>query len=149
VRPIGSKAGYGIERIKVLLVDDHAMVREGLKSILMGYPDLEVVGEAGDGEEAVTLAGEVAPHVIVMDVNMPKMDGIEATRRITCAYPDIVVIGLSVNATAHVAEGMKVAGALTLLTKESAAESLYYTIKRAAARPDRLPRIQQESLPFN
>jgi CheY-like chemotaxis protein len=80
---------------------------------------------------------------------MPHMDGLEATRRIKSAYPGIIVIGLSVNATAQVAEGMKVAGALTLLTKESAAESLYHTIKRAAARPDLSSRIQQESLPFN
>lgn len=150
VRPTGAKAGSQKERIKVVLVDDHAMVREGLKSILMGYPDIDVVGEAGHGEEAVALAGQVAPHVMVMDVNMPKMDGIEATRRITCAYPGIIVIGLSVNATAQVAEGMRVAGALTLLTKESAAESLYHTIKQAAAKPDRLSsQVQQESLPFS
>jgi PAS domain S-box-containing protein len=135
--------------IRVMLVDDHAMVREGLKSILLGYADVDVVGEAGDGEQAVELAGRVMPDVIVMDVNMPNMDGIDATRRIAELYPGIGVIGLSVNATPQVAEAMSHAGARTLLTKESAAESLYLTIKRVADAEDGLSsQTAQESLPF-
>jgi PAS domain S-box-containing protein len=136
--------------IRVLLVDDHAMVREGLKSVLSGYPDIDVVGEGGNGEEATALARELDPHIVVMDVNMPKMDGIEATRRITQDSPGIIVVGLSVNASSHVAEAMRAAGAATLLTKESAADLLYQTIKTAVAKAD-LPQRStpaQETLPF-
>ncbi|HEU4683234.1 MAG TPA: PAS domain S-box protein [Nitrospira sp.] len=116
-------------RIRVLLVDDHAMVREGLRTLLNAYPEIEVVGEAGNGEDAIEVTRHLLPDVVVMDVNMPKMDGIEATKHITQLLPASVVIGLSVNASAHMQAAMKAAGALTLLTKESAAESLYRTIK--------------------
>lgn len=134
--------------IRVLLVDDHAMVREGLRSILLGYADIDVVGEAGNGEEAIELARQLSPHIIVMDVNMPKVDGIEATRRIRQDRPDTVVIGLSVNTSPQVADAMKEAGAVTLLTKESAAELLYQTISRAASGSD-LPIIESQApLPF-
>jgi PAS domain S-box-containing protein len=119
----------GTSVIRVLLVDDHAMVREGLRTLLNEYPEIDVVGEAGNGEEAVDRAKYLLPNVIIMDVNMPKMDGIEATRRIMKALPGSAVIGLSVNASPHMQQVMKAAGALTLLTKESAAESLYHTIK--------------------
>lgn len=136
------------KRIRVLLVDDHAMVREGLKSVLSGYSEIEVVGEAGNGEEAIQMADDLAPNVIVMDVNMPKVDGIEATRRIRYERPDIIVIGLSVNASNHVADAMKAAGAATLLTKESAAELLYHTITNAASRSDLPIASPQEPLPF-
>ena len=115
--------------IRVLLVDDHAMVREGLRTLLNEYPEINVVGEAGNGEDAVNQAKRLLPHVIIMDVNMPQMDGIEATRRITKALPGLAVIGLSVNASPQMQQVMKAAGALTLLTKESAADSLYHTIK--------------------
>ncbi len=135
-------------RIRVVLVDDHAMVREGLKSVLSAYDDIEVVGEAGNGEEAVERARELAPHVIVMDVNMPKVDGVEATRRITQDHHDMIVIGLSVNASDHVSLAMRDAGAVTLLTKESAAELLYRAITKAVAKCD-LPAVSaQESLPY-
>ncbi|HJT20471.1 MAG TPA: PAS domain S-box protein, partial [Nitrospira sp.] len=116
-------------QIRVLLVDDHAMVREGLRTLLNGYPEIEVVGEAGDGEAAIEEARRLLPHVVVMDVNMPRMDGIEATRHITRLLPGSAVIGLSVNASHHMQAAMKAAGGRTLLTKESAAESLYLTIK--------------------
>jgi len=134
--------------IRVLLVDDHAMVREGLRSILRGYADINVVGEAGNGEEAIERAKELSPNVIVMDVNMPKLDGIEATRRIRHDCPDTAIIGLSVNASQQVVDAMKEAGALTLLTKESAAELLYQTIARTARRPSSPFEDSQEPLPF-
>src|SRR5215217_1902774 len=73
--------------VRVLLVDDHAMVRQGLRSVLDGYADLDVIAEAGDGEEAVNLAHLLGPDVIVMDVNLPRLDGIEATKRILLARP--------------------------------------------------------------
>jgi CheY-like chemotaxis protein len=117
--------------IRVLLVDDHAMVRQGLRSVLDGYLDVEVVGEACDGHEAVNSVGPLRPHVVVMDLNMPKLDGIEATRLITTRYPDVAVIGLSVNATAQNEAAMIEAGAALLLTKEAAVDRLYEAIQQA------------------
>ena len=70
------------EKIHILLADDHAVVRQGFKMILAAQPDMEIVGEAGNGREAVELAGTLQPDVIVMDVAMPELNGIEATRRL-------------------------------------------------------------------
>ncbi|HNV31572.1 MAG TPA: response regulator transcription factor, partial [Nitrospira sp.] len=112
------------------LVDDHEMVRQGLRSVLDNYEDLEVIGEAGDGESAISIAAALKPDVVVMDVNMPRIDGIEATRRIVSAQPDIVVIGLSVQNEHHVEEAMTRAGAAVFVTKERAAGQLYEAIVR-------------------
>lgn len=94
--------------IRVLLVDDHTMMRQGLRSIVTAYDHFEVVGEAGDGAEAVELAQRLNPDVVVMDINMPKMDGITATQRIKANQPAIVVIGLSVNQSADTEQKMVV-----------------------------------------
>ena len=118
-------------RIRILLVDDHVMVRQGLRSLLDGYGDLDIIGEAGDGEEAVSLALELKPDLIVMDVNLPRLDGIEATKRIRKDLPATVVVGISVNQAEHVMYAMKEAGAAAFLTKESAADQLYETIGAA------------------
>ena len=114
--------------VRVVLVDDHAMVRQGLRSILDSYEDITIVGEAGNGADAVNLARELKPHVVVMDLNMPIMDGIEATRRIKEACPSIIVIGLSVRNDREAEEAMRQAGASGYLTKESAAEQLHQAI---------------------
>lgn len=82
-------------KIKILIADDHAVVREGTRQILAQEPDLEVVAEAADGEEAIRLAGEYKPDVAIMDIAMPKCDGIEATRKIKGLYPGIAVLILS------------------------------------------------------
>jgi DNA-binding NarL/FixJ family response regulator len=89
---------------------------------------VQVVGEAVDGEEAVRLTEQLRPGIVVMDINMPKMNGIEATREITARYPNIIVIGLSVNAGHDNHHAMTRAGAATLLTKEAAVEQLYQTM---------------------
>jgi CheY-like chemotaxis protein len=115
--------------LRVLLVDDHAMMRQGLQSVLDSYADVEVVGVAGDGEEALALADKLRPTVVVMDINMPKMNGIEATRAIKSRYPEMKVIGLSVNSGSENSEAMKEAGAALLITKEAAVEQLYAAIK--------------------
>jgi PAS domain S-box-containing protein len=112
-------------RVRLLLVDDHAMVREGLRSVLESYDDVEIVGEASNGEDALALVERLRPALVVMDINMPRMNGIEATSYIARTYPDIPVIGLSVNATGNNVQAMLKAGAVLLLTKEAAVNELY------------------------
>ena len=114
--------------IRVLLVDDHAMVRQGLRTVLDSYADIEVVGEAWNGQEAVIGTDRLRPAVVIMDINMPKMNGIEATRVIKERHPDIVVIGLSVQVGGENERAMKQVGAALLLTKEAAVDELYQTI---------------------
>ena len=126
----GDRPGGG-RVTRVLLVDDHAMVRQGLRSVLNAYDDIQIVGEAQDGLEAVRLVGELRPRVVIMDISMPKLNGIEATAQIKTRYPDTTVIGLSVNADGENAEAMARAGATRLMTKEAAVESLYGAIRKA------------------
>jgi DNA-binding NarL/FixJ family response regulator len=114
----------------VLLVDDHAMVRQGLRSILDTYADLDIMAEAVDGEEAVSLAHRHQPDVVLMDINLPRLNGIEATRRIKQAWPHIQIIGLSVQSSPQTVEALINAGGAALLSKEQATEELYRTIKR-------------------
>ncbi|MGE0471532.1 MAG: hypothetical protein Nkreftii_000100 [Candidatus Nitrospira kreftii] len=121
-------SGIASRAIRVLLVDDHAMMRQGLRAMLEGYEDVQVVGEAVDGWDAVRLAEQLRPRIVVMDINMPKMNGIEATREITSRDPHIIVIGLSVNAGDDNHDAMTKAGAATLLTKELAVDQLYRTM---------------------
>jgi DNA-binding NarL/FixJ family response regulator len=116
-------------RIRVLLVDDHAMVRQGLRSVLDAYPDVEVVGEASNGEEAVQMVERLRPSLAVMDINMPKMNGVEATAMIKARYPDTIVIGLSVQTGEEAQRAIIKAGAVVLLTKEAAVDELYRTIR--------------------
>ena len=85
-----------VYKIRVLLVDDHSLVRQGLRSVLEAYDDIEVVGEAGDGEAAVLSAARLEPTAVVMDINMSKMDGITATRLIKKQNPEIAVVCVSV-----------------------------------------------------
>ena len=109
---------------RILLVDDHAMVRQGLRGLLTSYPRLEVVGEAANGEEAVAIAHTASPDVVVMDINMPVMDGIDATKRLKEILPHIKVIGLSVNQSPRVIEAMTAAGAAAFVSKELASDHL-------------------------
>jgi signal transduction histidine kinase len=125
VHPPPPKAA-GVRR--VLLVDDHAMVRQGLRAVLDAYPDLFIIGEAADGREAVSIAKKRMPDVIIMDINMPRMDGIEATKQIKKAQPGMVIIAVSVNDTPQVRELMQKAGASAFVSKNEAGERLYETI---------------------
>lgn len=118
-------------RCRVLIADDHAMVRQGLRSVLENFPDIECVGEASNGLEAVEMADRLCPTVVLIDVNMPVMDGIHATAKIKTRNPGIVVIGLSVNVSRENVSAMMTAGASRLLTKEAAVERLYSAIKEA------------------
>lgn len=113
-----------MDPIRILVVDDHKLVREALCDALGMYSTLEVVGEACNGEQALHSVQNLMPAVVVMDVNMPRMDGIEATRRIKAAYPHIVIVGLSVNADTEHRKAMKDAGAASLLPKETISSEL-------------------------
>ena len=117
--------------MNVLIVDDHAMVRQEIRGILENHEDMQVIGEASDGREAVRLADCLLPGIVVMDINMPKMNGIEATREITTRHPEIIVIGLSVNANEQIHQAMISAGAARFLTKEAAVDWLYEAIRAA------------------
>jgi DNA-binding NarL/FixJ family response regulator len=106
-----------LEKIKILIADDHAFVREGTRRILEQEPDLEVVAEAGDGEEAVRLASDLKPDVAIIDVAMPKLDGIEATRRIKALCPVVAVLVLSAYDDDQFVFGLLEAGAAGYLLK--------------------------------
>ncbi len=115
-------------KISVLLVDDHTMLRQGLAEHLSRDPDIEVIGEAADGEAAVQKARSLRPDVVLMDVSMPRMNGIDATRILHAEFPAMVVIGLSMYAEPHRAEEMRQAGASAYVSKSEAAEALVATI---------------------
>ena len=115
--------------IRLLLVDDHTMVRQGLRSLLESYEDVMIVGEASNGEEAIELVEQLRPALVVMDLNMPKKNGIEATARIKARWPETVVIGLSVQAGEEARRAILNAGGAVLLTKEAAVDELYRTIR--------------------
>jgi CheY-like chemotaxis protein len=114
--------------IPVLLVDDHAMVRQGLRSVMEGFPNIDIIGEASNGDEALKLVEKRRPAVVLMDINMPKLNGIEATAKIKSEHPEVAVIGLSVNAESINQEAMKKAGASMLLAKEAVITELYNAI---------------------
>ena len=106
-----------VRPIQVLLVDDHEIVLKGLRGVMAFYKDVEIVGEARSGIEAMTKAEELQPQVIIMDVNMPMGNGIEVTRAIKSAFPGITIIGLSVYNDSAVVDSMREAGADAFLEK--------------------------------
>lgn len=130
---IRNSARHKRAAIRVLVVDDHAMVRQGLRGLLEAYADIHIIGEAANGEEAVVLAEKLEPDVVLMDINMPKIDGIEATRRIVRAVAGIGVIALSIQTAGQVEAAVKEAGAVAFINKEAAVEDLYRTIHTAVA----------------
>ncbi|MBX3319449.1 MAG: response regulator [Nitrospira sp.] len=123
-QPTGRSDPSPGSRVRVLLVDDHAMVREGVRVSLESHCDFHIIGEASSGMEAIELAHVLQPDAIVMDVNMPGMNGIEATQRIMATAPSIYIIGLSVNTDAATRKAMLAAGARAFLYKDVAAVEL-------------------------
>lgn len=119
--------------IRVLLADDHRLVRAGLAGLLSTAPDIEVVGEAADGRQAVELAGTTEPDVILMDLSMPVLDGIEATRQILAAAPSIRVIALTSFADQNKVSDMLASGAVGYLLKDSEPADLLAAVRSASA----------------
>ena len=121
------------ERVRVLIADDHSVMRHGLAALLGDQPDMEIVGEAADGREAIELARELRPDVVLMDVSMPNVGGIEATRVIRGELPQVRVIGLSMFEEADQAQAMLAAGASAYLNKARPSEDLVAAIRRCAS----------------
>ena len=122
-----------MDKIKILIADDHAVVREGTRQILEQEPDLEVVGEACDGEEAVELAGSAKPDVAIVDIAMPKVDGIEATKQIKTLYPSIAVLILSAYDDDQFVFNLLEAGAAGYLLKSIRSHELIEAIRAVYA----------------
>jgi DNA-binding NarL/FixJ family response regulator len=118
--------------IRVLVVDDQALVRAGFRRLLDSEPDLDVVGEAADGAHAVELAARLRPHVALLDIRMPTMDGIEATRRITAAGDTRVIILTTFDLDEYVYDALR-GGACGFLLKDSPPEQMLTAIHAAAA----------------
>lgn len=119
-------------RIRILLVDDQAMFREGLRTLLATQPDFEVVGEAANGEEALHLSATSHPEVVLMDLRMPVLDGVAATRRLRALHPEVRVIVLTTfDDDEDIFEGLR-AGALGYLLKDASSAKLFEAVRAAA-----------------
>ncbi len=127
----GSQAAAVSRPIRVLLVDDHRVVREAFAMMLDSEADMTVVGQAANGRVALDLVVELAPDVVLMDVNMPILDGIQATRHIHGHFPAVRVVGLSMHEEQDRAAAMRQAGAVGYVTKSASPEELVAAIRSA------------------
>lgn len=118
-----------MEQTSIVLVDDHQIVRQGLRVLLEQQADFQVVGEAGDGLSALKMVGQLTPDIVIMDIGMPQMNGIDATRQLVAQYPEIKVIALSMHADGGFIHEILAAGAMGYLLKESAYEELVNAIR--------------------
>ena len=118
---------------RVLLADDHKILRQGLRTLLEQEKDIQIVGEADTGRSSVELAGELAPDVVIMDVAMPDLNGIDATRRIADVKPRTRVLALSMHSDGRYVRGMLQAGARGYILKDCAAEELTHAIRTVMA----------------
>ena len=124
------------EFLRILVVDDFSPFREALCSFLLGYESLTVVGEAADGNEAIELALRLNPHVIIMDVKMPRKSGVEAAQQIKRTLPEVHVIGVSTQNDTFLKASMKAAGFSTFITKDCA-HTLPMSLPRSLVVPSR------------
>jgi len=122
-----------MDKIKILIADDHAVVREGTRQILEEEPDLQVVAQAADGEEAVNLADRFKPDLAIIDISMPKVDGIEATRRIKAAYPAMAVLILTAYDDDQFVFSLLEAGAAGYLLKSVRGKELVDAVRQVHA----------------
>ena len=130
--------------IRVLLVDDHRMVRETIRRLLTNAQNIDVVGEADNGAEAIASIGKLSPQVVVMDINMPKMDGLLATKLVRRHYPNVAVLGLSVTEDSYHKSSMEKAGTFRVMTKGAhGVDDLRLEIEKAAATMQSLSRARR------
>ena len=122
-----------MSKLRIMLADDHETVREGLKMIVNAQDDMEVVGLAGDGDEAVARAQELLPDVLVIDISMPKLNGLKATEKLTRVCPKVKVLTLSRHADDGYIRGLLAAGACAYVLKQSAPGELVHAIRAVAA----------------
>ena len=120
------------ENIRILLVDDHVAARASLAIILRHENNMEIIGEASDGQMAVELTEELHPDVIIMDIRMPVLNGIDATRQIKSHHPDTKVIGFTMNSETAASDAMQKAGAAACISKSDPIEVLLSTIRNCA-----------------
>lgn len=116
-------------QIKVLLADDHAIIRQGLRLLFKSADDMTVVGEAENGKQACDMARDLCPDAIVMDIGMPVMDGLTATRNISAEQPGIAIVALSMHNDPAFKQGMLAAGARGYILKEEAFQHLLSTVR--------------------
>ena len=120
-------------KIRILITDDHAVVRDGLSSFLMAYDDLELIGQAKNGEQAVQLCDQLKPDVVLMDLVMPGMDGATASRQIKAKHPEIQIIALTSYKERDLVQSALQAGAIGYLLKDISADELATAIRQAKA----------------
>jgi two-component system response regulator NreC len=118
--------------VRILLVDDHKMMRDGLRAILEKEESFDVVGEAPNGREAIALTQQLKPQIVIMDISMPDLNGVDAARRIVADVPGVKVIALSMNSDRRYVVAMFEAGAVGYLVKSSAAEELIRAVRVVA-----------------
>jgi DNA-binding NarL/FixJ family response regulator len=121
------------EPIRIVIVEDNKVFREALELLLGLRTDLHVVASVSDGEEAVPAVGKHRPHVVLMDYRLPGVDGIEATRALHNAYPDVGVVALTASANREEMKALREAGAVATLTKDTELEDIVAAIHEAAA----------------
>lgn len=131
---LGSLALRSAMAFRILLVDDHEIVREGIKRILAKDSNLDVCGEAGNGQEAVEKVLALKPDLVLMDLSMPVMGGVEATKQIRLHFPDTKIVVLTLHDSAHFVEAMKAVGADAYVLKSRSVEDLIDAIIRALGR---------------
>jgi|SRR5689334_4821969 len=127
-------------KCRILLVDDHERMREALRQLLASYDDVEVIAEATDGEEAIIRVASCQPDMILMDINMPRMNGVQATAIIKKSRRDTVIIGLCLVDDTYAIEAFLKAGAIAVVSKDRVHE-LYATIQRACANRRQVPSV--------